>query len=475
MVVIRPTDPAKFNGTVLVEWLNVTSGYDIPVHWLQQKDMILRKGYAWVGVSAQDAGISNATTGLKVWSPSRYGTLNVTNGGKITGDRLSYDIFSQAAKAIRASSAVMGGLSVKKVIAVGASQSAGRLGLYLNAVHPRTGNIYDAALLSVGGPTMRTDLSIPVMKVLSETELTNTSTNEVPALQADTNKFHIWQVAGGSHTEAYGLAARAAIVLRDLKQQIGDSCTYPSRSRIPIRYAFNSAIDKLEKYIDNGTPLPTATPMQVVTSSPPSVALDTHGNALAGVRLPEADVPVALDNGTNAGSGLCFLNGTHIPFDKATLDSLYPTHDAYVSKFVASANAAQSAGFLLPEDAQESIANAQASIVGYQLNCGTLCADVGQFTQNPSSSQMRMHLFAYGLPDRATLLAPIDAATRFIATGYLNTDPTAARPSFQLAIASLQQYAALIQTELQNDALSQQAADYLTNQVSVLATALGKL
>jgi hypothetical protein len=29
-VVIRPRDPAAFNGTVLVEWLNVTSGQDVP-------------------------------------------------------------------------------------------------------------------------------------------------------------------------------------------------------------------------------------------------------------------------------------------------------------------------------------------------------------------------------------------------------------------------------------------------------------
>ena len=29
--VIRPTDPARFNGTVIVEWTNVTNGYDTPV------------------------------------------------------------------------------------------------------------------------------------------------------------------------------------------------------------------------------------------------------------------------------------------------------------------------------------------------------------------------------------------------------------------------------------------------------------
>src|SRR5512139_1369096 len=34
VVVIRPSDPATFNGTALVEWLNVTSGQDMPSEWM---------------------------------------------------------------------------------------------------------------------------------------------------------------------------------------------------------------------------------------------------------------------------------------------------------------------------------------------------------------------------------------------------------------------------------------------------------
>ena len=55
--VIRPTDPAKFNGTVIVEWTNVTNGYDTPVWWLKPKAFYLREGYAYVEVSAQNAGL----------------------------------------------------------------------------------------------------------------------------------------------------------------------------------------------------------------------------------------------------------------------------------------------------------------------------------------------------------------------------------------------------------------------------------
>jgi hypothetical protein len=117
MRVIRPTDPAKFNGTVVVEWTNVTNGYDTPVWWLKPKAFYLREGYAYVEVSAQNAGLSNQPNGLRNWSPTRYGSLNVNAGGTLPTDVLSYDIFSQAAAAVRNVPAVLGGLQAQRVIA----------------------------------------------------------------------------------------------------------------------------------------------------------------------------------------------------------------------------------------------------------------------------------------------------------------------------------------------------------------------
>jgi hypothetical protein len=57
VVVIRPSDPATFSGTVLVEWLNVTSGQDMPSDWMVAHREIVRRGYAYVAVSAQAVGI----------------------------------------------------------------------------------------------------------------------------------------------------------------------------------------------------------------------------------------------------------------------------------------------------------------------------------------------------------------------------------------------------------------------------------
>src|SRR5579859_6276281 len=57
IVVVRPTDPKKFNGTVIVEWLNVSAGTDASPDWNAAHREMLRGGYAYVGVSAQKVGV----------------------------------------------------------------------------------------------------------------------------------------------------------------------------------------------------------------------------------------------------------------------------------------------------------------------------------------------------------------------------------------------------------------------------------
>ena len=92
LLVVRPKDAAAFNGTVIVFWLNVTAGFE-----LGSASSEALRGYAWVGVSAQKVGIDGFTenpAGLKAWDPMRYGSL------VHPGDAYSYDIFTQAARAV---------------------------------------------------------------------------------------------------------------------------------------------------------------------------------------------------------------------------------------------------------------------------------------------------------------------------------------------------------------------------------------
>src|SRR5215470_16701548 len=136
MYVVRPT-PERFNGVVLVNWQNVTKGVDLGAPSFYE----MESGYAWVGVTTQriaiegqpDLGMGYAATGgLVTWDPRRYGDL------RHPGDAYSYDIFTQAARAVvfpsRDAPDPLAGLKPTLVLATGESQSAMRLGSYLNLV-----------------------------------------------------------------------------------------------------------------------------------------------------------------------------------------------------------------------------------------------------------------------------------------------------------------------------------------------------
>jgi len=442
MVVRRPLDLHNFNGTVIVEWQNVTSGYDIEALWFRTHEFILRDGYAWIGISAQQAGVNGVPNGLKAWSPLRYGALNMPNSGS-DPDLLSYDIFAQGIQAARSVPAVMGGLPVSKVIATGVSQSAGRLSVYVNAVLPRDTSVIDAALLYVGGTKVREDLSIPVLKLLSETELAAPQVNEIPSLQPDTDKIRVWEMAGTSHSDWASFVVRYALLRRDLQAiPLFDSCNLPSRSRIPDRYVIAAAIDGIGDWIEGVQP-PHA-PSLVLP-----VTRNQFGNALGGIRLAPFAVPVATDQGPNSGPGTCFLNGVHIPFETEVVDSLYPSHQAYVQAIRHAADQNLADGFLLKDDAQELIANAQASTIGNGLSCGPsrpLCANFKQFPLNPSTSILRDHTQLYYFRGGEELLAAMDQASTWVATGYSQTEQVDAKSqreskkSFSRAIGFLQVY-----------------------------------
>ena len=370
IVVRRPASPEDVNGTVLMEWQDVPGGNDTDALWLASHDHYIRRGHAWVGVSAQQAGIHTVVTGLKAWSPNRYGTLDVTERGKILDDALSYDIFSQAAQAVRSPVGVdpMGGLNVERVFAMGPSAAATRLVIYHNSIHPLAG-VFDAFSLVVGGGRLlpgggllRTDLDVKVFRLLSETEIVRAPTLRQP----DSDHLRRWEVAGTAHFDFHESQELAPLLARDLGSSLPAVCDLPPFSRIPLYFVGNAATEQLVRWVKDDIQPPSAPEIEVAAFGPPVViARDSFGNALGGIRLSQHAVPTATNTGFNSGPALfCPTFGSFKPFDAATLAELYPNHGTYVSQVTHTTHDNLKYGFIVPEDATATVQEAAQSEIG---------------------------------------------------------------------------------------------------------------
>lgn len=353
IIVRRPQAPEAFNGTVLMEWQNVTAGYDLDALW--HPTHVLRAGYAWIGVSAQRVGVNQ----LREWSPTRYGDLDVTDDGTFLADELSYEIFAQAAAAVREASgtSTLGGLEVDKVLAIGASQSAGRMTVYYNLVLPQIPDpVFDGYGFIVGTAPSRVGPE-PIFHVLSETDVF-TPLNRRP----DSDVYRRWEVAGAAHSGYAGQVYRAPLAERDLPGGPAEyNCTNPPFSRIPLGQVLAAAYDHLSGWVDGV--LPPQAPYLEFTG-PFTKARNELGLALGGIQLSQLAVPTALNTGSNSGESFCFLFGTHVPFTDAELSALYASHGQYVSRVARVNDDNVAAGYIVEADAEANKREAARSDVG---------------------------------------------------------------------------------------------------------------
>ncbi len=402
VVVYRPIDPSKFDGTVVVEWLNVTGGIDAPAAWLNAHAQMIRQGMAFVGVDAQAGGIygqagsiasKDGFGGLK--SQARYAPLNHP------GDSFSYSIYEQAGQALHADGTqLLGGLAPQHVIALGESQSAFRLVTYVNAVEPLSPGVYDAYFvysrggtaaplsqspqMSIPTPTptlIRTDLHVPIF--LFETESDLLGLGYLAARQPATAHIREWETAGTAHDDTYGLLYSRS----DTGNGVADTSAFnslfdPPKDPIPgivdcaapinagsHTYELRAAVQAVNTWVTTGKAPPQSPRLEVDPADPQAFLHDANGNALGGIRSPQVTAPVAKLSGVGqpgatpvhsragartkpvSGQTLCGIFGTTVPFSAGKLASLYPTHAAFVKRWDAATAAEVKRGYLLPADA----------------------------------------------------------------------------------------------------------------------------
>jgi hypothetical protein len=405
VIVHTPTNPRRFNGTVYVEWLNVSGQVDGCPDWVHSHVEVARQGAAFVLVSAQFVGVDQLKNGgLAPGDPERYAPL------VHPGDSYSYDMFSQAGQAIR-DGGLLGGLAPRRVLAVGESQSAGRLVTYINAVHPLV-DVYDGFLVHSRGrggaalsqeplpaitvplAAIRDDIDTPVIVFQSETDVANAA---LLARQPETRggNFRLWEVAGTAHFDIYGLT----VGLTDTGDGQGEianlaatqsppqnpipgviECALPINAG-PMHWVFNAAVRWLDRWAKYGTPPPIAPRLEATTApgvEPVAFAVDEHGNSLGGIRTPHVDVPIARLGGTGNGprppafpgedvpptSRFCGSFGQTVPFTDDELAALYRNHGTFVARYARATLRAIESRFLLRPDAAALLRAAVRSDIG---------------------------------------------------------------------------------------------------------------
>lgn len=362
ILVRRPADPARFNGSAVLEWFNVSLQQEVEHEWPIDFPMLMRDGYVSASVSAQMLGVQSASPmSLKNWDPQRYGAL------QHPGDDYSYDIFAQAAQALRSGLAT-GHHPLDIVLGTGTSQSCLRLVTYISRLAAGDG-VFDGYHPTTCPATAEVpDTLVPMVWGTSEWEASIPSRPDGPLLR-------VWELAGTSHANYWEMQFQGTQGFRD-GSSFGGTALYPGRfdedtagqygergsspsNLAPGRYAFRAAIADLNRWARDWKAFRAghlaADQVRAAPAAPRlerdgfSLRRDPNSNALGGVRLPALDVPVAAYHGEfSDGAG-----GHTTSFDRSTLAALYPSHDAYVAKMQAATDAAVAAGFMLPADADE--------------------------------------------------------------------------------------------------------------------------
>jgi Alpha/beta hydrolase domain len=423
LLVRYPTDPAKFNGTVVFEWLNDTTGGDQDPVWAQLYNELISKGYAYVGVTAQRPGMKDLAT----WDPERYGTLGDSNDGQ------SYEIFTQAAEAVKADSAtLLGGLTPKELIGTGDSQSAFRIDTYVNAIQPLThafngflgvGRAVTAAPIGEGlvatspfPALIRTDNTAPFIQLNTQGDIEEL--DAAAARQPDNNYLRTWEVTGASHIDIHEAEYETETIAREEPTVEVPSCAlgtpiegtgtaldgHNQTDNMPLFEVEDAALAGLQNWVTKGVAPPKGTQIStipVLFGAYYLVNKNKYGVGEGGIRMPEAQVPTedysainfaninedslnplqlitelegafesletgGISNEALRDEGLCLLSGYFTNLSQSTLKSLYPTTASYASKFTTAADAEVAAGFMTPEDAAATTANADAGIGGLQ-------------------------------------------------------------------------------------------------------------
>ena len=341
--------------------LNPSNLYDLNIGWALMHDQFMRRGDAWVGITAKPIDVQ----ALKTFDPKRYGSLSFANPlplsdprnctdiqtvvdppalrSRTSEDGLIWDIYSQVGAWLKSgtdSNPLTYGHRhslVQEAYGFGYSQTGCYLIDYINAIHPLVVKsdgrpIYNGYPVGVSGgdfvgtvpinqcspapagtdPRARIhDVGVPVIQVMSQSDYLLGIAARRPDGNRAPDQFRHYEMAGAAHATP-----------DELEYSGGD-------------------ID-----VVNGAPV-----------------LDRFGNVSGGLRSPFVDVPTSTWFGSSTGPGFCFIVGHVVPLDPATPQTLYATHGTYVRDVTRDVLTLVAQRYLTLADGLKLIHEAQASDV----------------------------------------------------------------------------------------------------------------
>jgi hypothetical protein len=364
-----------------------------------------REGWIYVGVTNATSSIDFLKSGCLLYGAiqiadcqTRYATLDMSENG------LAYDMVSQIANLLKnpadPQNPLPAGYTVERLYHAGQSQQGGSMVAYttnfhfaandayfVQAAHTARRINYGPSCADAGAPAypdctpaltgsdrlVATDLEVPVIRALTETDVGRALTDGTR--QTDTDTFRYYEIAGAAHMTVHkGIEVMPGLQLENwCLNEMNSLADGQVLGSFPQRAMWKN----LDEFVRNGTPMPAGL---VLDSSGGVISRSFFGNALGGVRTTDMDVFIAsyAPNNTYDPAAVpeslwdianlaCRLSGSTFRQTPETIAVLYGDHAGYVQAVANAADALVAQRFLLQEDRNLLIVRAVLSDVGCGL------------------------------------------------------------------------------------------------------------
>lgn len=398
ILIRRPSDPARFNGTVVIEpfsWFGERAA-----GWILTREYLLREGYAYVGYTLNinapredpklpsepaDAGDGGQDPNalyrplvnfdfMRRFDYARYAPLGTYYDPERFRRGDAPDPFVPQSQAIGAQLALLlksnledgplGGLRVQRVYVNSWAVTAQVWMDYLDQGRHQSWRMPDGRPLidaymtgkmafgEVGGDVIRVPRRMPddapFVTVYSQSELMH-DVQEGIALPPDTDRpmLRYYEVLGVPHLRKADLGTdHRELEPADVGRADDPRCglLYDEPSEVIAA----ALLDGMDRWVRTGTPMPKA---PRVARQGRAVVRDTQsGNMIGGVRPPWISVPAATYL-TEQETGCGMVYDTKTPLSASSLRRLYGSYRNYAEAFEAAKKASIAQGYLLAEDA----------------------------------------------------------------------------------------------------------------------------